>query len=253
MKTTPQATTLKRTTLKRTTLTRLGLTAATTAVLMFALPAAASAHVTVRPDVDTAGSWAKLTFRVPNESDTAGTVELRVEIPTEAPFRSVRVQPHPGWTAEVTRDALPEPVEVGDFVLDEAVTAITWTADDGVAIGPDEFDEFAISVGPLPEPGDYPLPSVQIYDDGEAVAWADEPDADYPAPVLTVVDGGDDEDDGHGHGGSDEQAADAVGDHAASDTGSNSDGVARGLAIGGLAVGAIGLGVGGTLLRRSRA
>jgi uncharacterized protein YcnI len=210
---------------------------------MFAVPAAASAHVTVRPDVDTAGSWAKLTFRVPNESDSARTVELRVEIPAETPLRSVRVQPHPGWTAEVTREELAEPVEVGDFVLDEAVTAITWTADDGVAIGPDEFDEFAISVGPLPEPGDYPLPSVQIYDDGETVAWADEPDSDYPAPILTVIEGSG-SDDGHEH---DETNVETE----SSDAGS--DGVARGLGAGGLAVGALGLGIGGTLWRRSRA
>ena len=44
-------------------------------------------------------------------------------------------------------------MEVDGFTLDEIVTAVTWTAEEGVQIGPDEFDEFAISVGPLPEPG----------------------------------------------------------------------------------------------------
>src|SRR5690606_12270320 len=121
------------------------------------------------------------------------TVGLRVELPRETPFRSIRVQPQPGWTAELTRERLPEPMEVDGFTLDEIVTAVTWTADEGVQIGPDEFDEFAISVGPLPEPGDYPLPAEQIYSDGEVVEWADKPDADLPAPVLTVVEGSDEE------------------------------------------------------------
>lgn len=225
------------------TLARLGVTSAVAAGIMITTPLAASAHVTVRPDVAAEGAWSKLTFRVPNESDGAGTVELRVELPTDTPFRSVRVQPHPGWTAEIIREALPEPVEIGDFVLDEAVTAVTWVADDGVAIGPDEFDEFAISVGPLPAAGDYPLPATQIYDDGETVAWADAPDADHPAPMLSVTEGPEAEDDGHGVDGASDTDTDDEG----------SDGLARGLGIGGVALGAIGLGVGGNLWRRSRA
>src|SRR5919106_5350513 len=86
----------------------------------------------------------------------------------------------------LARERLPEPIDVGGFTLDEVVTAVTWTAEEGVQIGPDQFDEFAISVGPLPEPGDYPLPAEQIYSDGEVVAWADGPDRRPPAPALTA-------------------------------------------------------------------
>lgn len=213
--------------------------------------ATASAHVTVRPDVDTSGSWSKLTFRVPNESPTAGTVGLRVEIPTETPFRSVRAKPQPGWTLEVTREPLPEPVEVGGAVLDEAVTAITWTAEEGVSIGPDQFDEFEISVGPLPEPGDYPLPSDQTYDDGEVVSWADGPSADHPAPVLSVTEA---DSAGDAHGATDD---DGAADHDGADITATSspvtaDPLARGLSLGALAVGLAGIGVGGALIRRRR-
>jgi hypothetical protein len=141
----------------------------------------------------------------------------------------------------LARERLPEPIDVGGFTLDEVVTAVTWTAEEGVQIGPDQFDEFAISVGPLPEPGDYPLPAEQIYSDGEVVAWADGPDADLPAPVLTVADDGADEQAGDGH------------DAAGNTTTNGSDALARGLGIGGLALGVIGLGVGEAILRRSRA
>ena len=45
--------------------------------------AGASAHVTVSSDDAAAGGYGKLTFRVPNESDTASTVGLRIQIPQQ--------------------------------------------------------------------------------------------------------------------------------------------------------------------------
>ena len=231
-------------------LVRLGVAAGGVAVFTVASAAAASAHVTIVPDTDTAGSWSKITVRVPNESDTAGTTAVRVDFPADAPFPSVRVQPRPGWSAELTTEQFPEPVDVGDYTLEEAVTSVTWTADDGVSIGPDEFDEFAISVGPLPEPGTYLFPAVQTYDDGEVVRWDMEPadeEPARPAPVLTVVDG-DDTGDAHSHG----DVSDDGDDSAASDV-DTSDGLARAVGIAGVLVGAAGLGVGAAAIRRRRA
>ena len=182
----------------------------------------------------------------------------------------VSVQPNAGWTAELTRETPAEPVEVGEFTVDEIITAVTWTADDGVRIGPGEFDEFAISVGPLPAAGDYTLAAEQTYDDGEVVAWADGPDGGRPAPVLTVVEasgqGSDaatsaDKAETKAERKAERQAARAeagdgdpdgtVDDAATEDNGTN-DPVARALAVGGLAVGAVGLGIGALSLRRSR-
>lgn len=237
-------------TLRIRTAARVATTAIVAAGVGLSAALTASAHVTVRPDIDTSGSWSKLTFRVPNESATAGTVGLRIEIPTETPFRSVRAKPQPGWTVEITREPLPEPVEVGGFVLDEAVTTITWTADDGMNIGPDQFDEFELSVGPLPEPGEYPLPADQIYDDGQVVSWADAPDSDHPAPLLTVVEG-DGTSDAHGAASSEADHDDV--DSAAESSAVASDPVARGLSIGALAVGVLGVGFLGSLFRRRRA
>ncbi|HMG29297.1 MAG TPA: DUF1775 domain-containing protein [Jiangellaceae bacterium] len=179
-----------------------------------------------------------------------GGLAVVAELPADPPFASVSVQPHVGWTAELARETPPEPVEVGEFTLDEIVTAVTWTADNGVRIGLGEFDEFAISVGPLPAAGDYALPAEQTYDDGEVVMWADGPDDELPAPVLTVVDAA-------GQGADDAEAGDGGSDGANGTDGSldgngTDDPLARGLAVGGLAVGAVGLGIGAVSLRRSR-
>src|ERR1035441_10564373 len=46
----------------------------------------ASAHVGVHPDVTTAGQGAQLTFRVPDESDTANTIKLVVILPQDRPL-----------------------------------------------------------------------------------------------------------------------------------------------------------------------
>ncbi|MEQ4208727.1 YcnI family protein [Actinopolymorpha sp. B9G3] len=221
--------------------------AAATASALALLTGPAFAHVTVNPREETQGNYAKLAFRVPNESDTAATVKVKVSFPLKTPLASVRVKPHDGWKARVTRTKLPEPVESGDYTLEEAVSAITWTAEKGVRIGPDEFDEFEVSVGPLPEEESLAFPAVQTYDDGEVVEWT-EPvregaaEPEHPAPVLTLTP----EERGSGHGtapaadkdeaGSDDPAAPvevaAVG---------TSDQTARLLGGTGLGVGVLGL------------
>src|SRR5688500_12177641 len=69
------------------------------------------AHVTVASQDAAPGGYGKITFRVPNESDTASTVGLRVQIPQEAALASLRTQPMPGWTATLTTADLDEPVD----------------------------------------------------------------------------------------------------------------------------------------------
>jgi len=50
---------------------------------------------------------AQLTFRVPDESDTANTIKLVVSLPQDRPFTDASTQPMTGWTASVTRAPLP--------------------------------------------------------------------------------------------------------------------------------------------------
>jgi uncharacterized protein YcnI len=159
------------------------------AVAAAALPA--SAHVTVNPSTATKGGFAKLSFRVPTEKDNAGTTRLEVTFPAEHPLAFVSVRPHPGWTFRVTKAKLAKPITSDDGAVTEAVSTITWT---GGNIGPGQFDEFDVSVGPLPKDADeLVFKAVQGYSDGSVVRWIDlstpggaEPA--HPAPVLHLVD-----------------------------------------------------------------
>ncbi len=165
--------------------------AAVLAALVLVPATAASAHVRVVPEATTAGGWTVLTFRVPNESDSASTTRVTVDLPTGAPLTSVSTRPVPGWTAVVEEGELPEPVDVGGATITRAPLHVTWTAD-GAGVGVGEFEEFALSVGPLPAAGTrVVLPAHQEYADGEVVDW-DEPAEDgaepeYPAPELTTT------------------------------------------------------------------
>lgn len=94
----------------------------------------ASAHVSVNPSSAAAGDYTKLTFRVPNESPTAGTVAITVALPSDHPFASVSVKQIPGWKVVPDKTTLPAPVTEGDLTIKEAVTSITWTADTGTEI-----------------------------------------------------------------------------------------------------------------------
>ena len=167
------------------------LTLALAALTASALPA--SAHVRVTPDATASGGYAALTFRVPNESDTASTTKLAVTLPQDRPLATVSVRPVPGWTAKVTTAKLPEPVTTNDLKLSEAPRTVTWTADSTAAgIAPGEYQEFAISAGPLPAPGALTLPAKQTYSDGEVSDWSDVAEAggeepEHPAPSFEVT------------------------------------------------------------------
>jgi len=163
------------------------------AALVLVPAAAASAHVRVVPDSTAAGGHALLTFRVPNESDTASTTRVEVTLPTDHPLTYAAVQPVPGWTARVVEAALPAPVDVGGATITTAPRTVTWTADAGSGIAPGQFQQFPLSVGPLPDAGtSVLLPAVQTYSDGTAVAW-DEPvpasgeEPEHPAPELVTT------------------------------------------------------------------
>ncbi|HEY8523654.1 MAG TPA: DUF1775 domain-containing protein [Acidimicrobiales bacterium] len=221
-------------------------------VLVVAAPMAA-AHVSVNPGEAPKGGYAALTFRVPNERDDASTTEVEVNIPLETPIANVRVQPKPGWTYRIERTELDEPIESHGEEITEVVSSITWT---GGEIGASEFDEFNVSVGPLPTDVDQIyFPSIQTYSSGEVVRWIEEPvegedEPENPAPVLTLVDPEEDGGGGSGAGGaSDESAGGLTVENAA--TQDDVDGAST-LGIVGIVVGVLGLAAGGFALLRTR-
>lgn len=216
---------------------------AVAAVALVAVAPMAAAHVTVNPGEAEKGGFARLTFRVPNERDDATTTTVEVNFPEEAPFTSVRVKPKTGWTYTMERRTLDEPLDNHGEMVTEVVSKITWT---GGTIGTTEFEEFDVSVGRMPEEGDFLLfPSIQTYSSGEVVRWIDEPveggeEPERPAPLLTLVDPPDEGEDAAAP--ADDGAAD--GEQAAGVTNAASqDDVdsANTLATVGLIVGALGL------------
>jgi uncharacterized protein len=164
------------------------------AVLGLATPAAA--HVKVSGIDTKPGGYGVLTFRVPTESDTAATTELRVILPEATPIYLVNTQPKPGWTVNVALKDLPEPQTDRDGTVHyQYVTQVAWKADTpDAAIKPHQFDMFNISVGPLPDLPQLALPAQQVYGDGHTVNWDEEsvpgePEPGHPVPVLTLSPG----------------------------------------------------------------
>ncbi|WP_448624944.1 YcnI family copper-binding membrane protein [Geodermatophilus sp. URMC 64] len=153
----------------------------------------ALAHVSVSAPDAAPGGFAELTFRVPNESDTAETTSLRVQLPTDTPLAFVSVKPAPGWTARTTTSQLDTPIEIEGSTITEAVSEVIWTADSGNGIGSGQYQAFSISTGPLPEGVDaLTFPALQGYSDGTTVAWIEpavegQTEPDQPAPVLSLA------------------------------------------------------------------
>lgn len=161
---------------------RAALVAGATAGLLVCGTGVATAHVGVAAPGAAKGGYTVLTFKVPTESDTAGTTRLEVTLPN---LKSARTEPIPGWTSQVTKDP-----------TSGEATSVAWTADPGVAVGPGQFQQFALSAGPLPEAESVSFPAVQTYSDGQVVSWdqqagADGAEPEKPAPSLTLVEAGD--------------------------------------------------------------
>jgi uncharacterized protein YcnI len=201
------------------------------AVIALATAGAASAHVTVNPDSATGGGYTQLTFRAPNETAKANFTKLTVHLPAAHPLGSVSTRPIPGWTASTTTAKLAKPITTDDGTTTEFTDTVTWTATAG-GVPPEQYQNFDVSVGPLPDGGTMMFSADQSYSDGSVVHWdevakAGAAEPEHPAPVLTLT------------------AAEA-----AAKPSSDSDGVARGLGIAGIVVGAAGLGAAAFAFRR---
>lgn len=240
--------------------------ASLTAGLLAAGAAAASAHVTVDPSATAEGGFTKLTFSVPNESETAKTNRLEVKLPTDTPLTSVSVKPMDGWKAQVVTTTLPKPVEVAGATVTKAPTSVIWTADAAHQIGQNEFQTFTLSVGRLPAAGTtLMLPAAQGYTDGTTVNWADAAEAEHghasatssassspaaeaeehhPAPSFVVTAA-------ETAGGSATPAPDAAPAGSATQAGASNGSQAAGWT--GLVAGLLGLAAGATALARTRA
>jgi uncharacterized protein YcnI len=234
---------------KKKVLRRAGVVVAATTLGLLIGGGAASAHVTANLSGPAKkGGYTKITFRVPNEDQTAGTTKIEVAVPAEYGLTSLRTKPVAGWTAEIKK------TKAGDK---DVATGVVWTANPGTRIGPGEFGEFDISAGPLPKDIDMlVLPTTQTYDSGKVSAWDAPPAKDgaepeHPAPTVPLVAGDPSGDD---HGTAPMHSGEESSEHGAEGHAASTDDTARLLGGSGLLVGALGLGFGlGAMLRSRRA
>jgi uncharacterized protein YcnI len=199
----------------------------------------ASAHVTVTPNTAVQGGYTEVAFHVPNEQDSADTTQVQVFLPTDHPIASVSTTPVPGWDVTVTKTKLAKPITTDDGQVTDAVSEITWTKG---AIRPGQFQDFAVSLGPLPTDTDtLTFKALQTYSNGQVVRWIQEAKAGQPEPAnpapelkLTAASGSSA---AHGSADATATAASVAGKKEAADT------TARWLGAVGIAVG-----LGGALL-----
>jgi uncharacterized protein YcnI len=162
------------------------------AALVISAPTA-WAHVTVHPETLPAGtSDVEITFRVPNERDSANTVGLQVFFPSSVPLLTVEVLPVPGWVETVHTRSLSTPIQTDDGPVSQVVSDVRWTATAG-GIAPGQYEDFPVAVGAVPDhAGTYPFKALQSYSSGEVVRWIEipmtgQPEPDSPAPELTLT------------------------------------------------------------------
>lgn len=133
-------------------------------ILAWSAPTAAFAHVGVKTDNARPGAVGVLTIHVPNESDSADTVKVELQLPDG--FEFVDAKANRGW--QVT--------SAGRVVTIE-----------GGTIPPGGERDFRIRVRNAGERGEYAFPAIQSYSDGERVRWTGAKGSDSPAPVLVVA------------------------------------------------------------------
>ena len=178
---------------QRGILARVGLGIGIVVAAILAMPVLAQAHVTVQPETAEAGGFSVVTFRVPNERDDASTTQVRVTLPKDQPIGSVQTTPVAGWKITTATRQLDKPIEMFGEQLDTVISEVTWTATDG-GIRPSQFQDFAVSLGQLPESGELVFNTLQTYSSGEKVNWNQvstypSVEPEHPAPILRITPG----------------------------------------------------------------
>jgi len=163
--------------------------AAFLSLALISAASAASAHVTVSSPDAKAGGFGKLVFRVPTESETASTNKVTVELPAKTPFAFVSSQVKPGWKVKFNETKHDKPVKIGEFTVSKTIDSVTWTTT-GDGIAPGQFDEFALSVGPIPKVKTLSFSVEQGYSDNSTADWdqiqTGKAEPEHPAPTLNL-------------------------------------------------------------------
>src|SRR2546421_1099330 len=142
---------------------------AAVAVAALALPAAASAHAVVTPNVVVAKTLQFFTLSVPTEK--AGATTTSIELTPPSGFAIDSFQPTPSWKRHV------QSTGSGDNAV---VTKVTWT---GGKVPTGEDSVFGFNAGTNGSKT-FLFTVRQTYSDGEVVDWSGPESSDTPSPRL---------------------------------------------------------------------
>ncbi|GAA4544460.1 DUF1775 domain-containing protein [Pseudonocardia xishanensis] len=134
-------------------------------VALTALAPSASAQVTIVPGKVAGGGAETLAVRVASQKPGVPTTSLELEFPSDIPLDAARAAAVQGWTADVDADRM--------------VRSVTWS---GGRIAPGTFEQFLLTLSPLPERGRLAFTAVQTYADGSVDRW----EAAVDGPAVTI-------------------------------------------------------------------
>ncbi|HVV14474.1 DUF1775 domain-containing protein [Amycolatopsis sp.] len=148
---------------------------------LLALSAPATAQVSIVPDQINGGGTQTVAFRLANERPDTKTTRLELTFPADPPIAYVKVDPVPGWTVTIRPRPLNPPVTVGGQTVSQVADALVL---EGGPVGPGEFEQFLVTMGPLPADGKLAFEATQNFADGSTGHWGGQ-----TAPVLTLGSG----------------------------------------------------------------
>ncbi len=151
-----------------------------TAVLgVLALAPPAAAQVSIVPDRVDGGGTHTFAFRLANERADTKSTRLELVFPPTPPVAYVKVDPAPGWTVAVRPRPLDAPIEAGGKVIREAAATLVF---EGGAVAPRQFEQFLVTMGPLPADGRLLFEATQTFANGAVAHWNQ---TTSPAPAIT--------------------------------------------------------------------
>lgn len=160
------------------------LSALLTAVLgLLALAAPAAAQVSIVPDRVDGGGTQTFAFRLANERAETKSTRLELVFPQNPPVAYVEVAPAPGWTATVRPRPLDPPLHVGGKVIGEVAGTLVF---EGGAVAPRQFEQFLVTMGPLPADGRLLFQATQTFANGAVAHWDE---TTSPTPAITFGSG----------------------------------------------------------------
>ncbi len=168
-----------------------------TSALLCAASLPAAAHVVLEYQVANAGSYYKATFKVGHGCGSSPVKQIVVTVP--AGVQGAKPMPKAGWTLDIVREKLAQPVADHGRTVTEDVSRITWTAKTPADyLQNDWYDEFVLQAKLPGKAGTMYWPVSQVCESGRT-DWTETPKAGQkmselksPAAVLEIMptDGG---------------------------------------------------------------